>query len=44
MATEVKSSRREGQMIRLVLGDCIQKLQEIPEGTVGAIITDPPYG
>lgn len=39
-----ENGRREGQMIRLVLGDCFDKLQGIPSGTIGAIITDPPYG
>lgn len=42
--TKKESGRREGQMIRLVLGDCVEKMQAIPEGTIGAIITDPPYG
>ena len=39
-----ENGRREGQMIRLVLGDCIEKMQDIPSGTIKAIITDPPYG
>lgn len=30
--------------IRLRLGDCISKLKSIEAGTIGAIITDPPYG
>jgi site-specific DNA-methyltransferase (adenine-specific) len=33
-----------GQMIRLVLGDCIEQMRGIPSGTIGAIISDPPYG
>lgn len=32
------------QVIRLALGDCIERMQEIPTETIGAIITDPPYG
>jgi len=42
--TKEANGRREGQMLRLVLGDCIEKMRDIPEGTIGAIITDPPYG
>ena len=30
--------------IRLILGDCLEKLKEIPDGSVDAVITDPPYG
>jgi hypothetical protein len=30
--------------IRLVLGDCSEKMQDIPIGTIDAIISDPPYG
>jgi DNA modification methylase len=42
--TNEENGRREGQMIRLVLGDCIEKMQDIPLGTIDAIISDPPYG
>ncbi len=42
--TNEENGRREGQMLRLVLGDCIEKMRDIPEGAIGAIITDPPYG
>lgn len=31
------------QVLQLRLGDCIQRMKEIPEGSVEAIITDPPY-
>lgn len=27
----------------LILGDCLEKLKEIPENSIDAIITDPPY-
>jgi len=30
--------------IKLILGDCLEKLKEIPDGSVDAVITDPPYG
>lgn len=29
---------------QMVLGDCLQVMQSIPEGSFSAIITDPPYG
>lgn len=32
------------QTLQLRLGDCIEVMQGIPDGTIGAIITDPPYG
>ena len=31
-------------MIKLIKGDCLEKMQEIESGSVDAIITDPPYG
>ena len=33
-----------GQQITLLLGDCVKRLQEFPDGTVGCIVCDPPYG
>ena len=30
--------------INLMLGDCLERMKEIPDGSVDAIITDPPYG
>lgn len=30
--------------MRLILGDCIEKMREIPENSIDAVITDPPYG
>lgn len=29
---------------RLILGDCLEKLQEIESGSVDMVLTDPPYG
>ena len=29
---------------QMVLGDCLQIMQSIPDGSISAIITDPPYG
>lgn len=30
-------------MIRLLRGDCIERLRELPEESVHAVVTDPPY-
>ena len=30
--------------IKLIQGDCLEKMKEIPDGSVDAIICDPPYG
>ncbi len=29
---------------RLILGDCLEVMKEMPDGSVDAVITDPPYG
>jgi DNA modification methylase len=31
-------------MIKLLLGDCLERMKEIPDGSVDMILTDPPYG
>ena len=31
-------------MIKLIKGDCLEVMKQIPDGSVDAIITDPPYG
>jgi DNA modification methylase len=30
--------------LKLILGDCLEKMKEIPAGSVDMILTDPPYG
>ena len=30
--------------MKLIKGDCLEKMKDIPDGSVDAIITDPPYG
>lgn len=30
--------------INLMLGDCLERMKEIPDGSVDMILTDPPYG
>ena len=31
-------------MINLMLGDCLERMKEIPDGSIDMILTDPPYG
>lgn len=31
-------------MINLILGDCLEKLKELPDNSIDSIVTDPPYG
>jgi len=31
-------------MINLVQGDCLEKMKEIPDGSVDMVLADPPYG
>lgn len=31
-------------MIKVIHGDCLEKMKLIPDGSIDAIITDPPYG
>lgn len=31
-------------MINLMQGDCLDRMKEIPDGSVGMVLTDPPYG
>jgi site-specific DNA-methyltransferase (adenine-specific) len=31
-------------MIKLMQGDCLERMKEIPSGSVDMILTDPPYG
>ena len=30
--------------MKLIKGDCLEKMKDIPDGSIDAIITDPPYG
>jgi len=36
--------RRQMNEINLMLGDCLERLRELPDNSVDAIVTDPPYG
>ena len=31
-------------MLKLFLSDCLEKLRDIPDNSIDAIVTDPPYG
>ena len=31
-------------MIKLIHGDCLEKMKDIPDGSIDCVITDPPYG
>ena len=31
-------------MINLMLGDCLERMKEIPDGSVDMVLTDPPFG
>ena len=35
---------KESKLINLIQGDCLEKMKEIPDGSVDLILTDPPYG
>ena len=35
---------RDSNTLRLILGDCLERLKTIPDDSVDAVITDPPYG
>lgn len=30
--------------MKLILGDCLEKLKELPDNSVDSVVTDPPYG
>jgi site-specific DNA-methyltransferase (adenine-specific) len=30
--------------IKLMLGDCLERMKEIPDGSIDMVLTDPPYG
>ena len=34
---------KESELINLIQGDCLEKMKEIPDGSVDMILTDPPY-
>ena len=45
MTQENEAARRvDSQTLRLILGDCIEKMREFPASSIGGIVCDPPYG
>ena len=30
--------------LQLLFGDCLERMKEIPDGSIGMVLTDPPYG
>lgn len=43
MMREGDASRR-AHVIRLRLGDCIEVIRDLDPNSIGAVVTDPPYG
>ena len=39
-----KTLRMRDLGYQLLLGDCLDRLRELPDSSVDAIVTDPPYG
>ena len=35
---------QENELINLMQGDCLEKMKEIPDGSVDMVLADPPYG
>lgn len=31
-------------MEKLLIGDCLEKLNELPDNSIDSVVTDPPYG
>ena len=38
-----KLKRSKIMSVNLMLGDCLERMKEIPDGSVNTILTDPPY-
>ena len=34
----------EGESVKLLQGDCLELLKDIPDGSIDAVMTDMPYG
>ena len=44
MKKETEATRRVDQVIRLLLGDCIERMKTLDAASIEAVICDPPYG
>lgn len=40
---DYKSTTKEGNNVWLMQGDCLERMKEIPDGSVDLVLTDPPY-
>ena len=38
------TNQHSKQGVNLILGDCLEKMKDIPDNSVDSIVTDPPYG
>lgn len=38
-----KKNKKGGEMIKFIQGDCLEKIKLIPDNSIDAVITDPPY-
>lgn len=38
------TNQHSKQGVNLILGDCLEKMKEMPDNSVDSIVTDPPYG
>ena len=43
-AREGRGRESFGSRMRLILGNCLEKLKEIADCSVDSVVTDPPYG
>lgn len=41
---DYKTTTPEGNNVWLMQGDCLERMKEIPDGSVDLVLTDPPYG
>jgi len=44
MSATTKSKNTPAATYQLLLGDCLERMKEIPDGSVDLVLTDPPYG
>ena len=41
---DILKINQEVNMIELIHGDCLEKMKDIPDGSIDMVLTDPPYG
>ena len=44
LSRQIKKKKIGEKMIKLMQGDCLERIKEIPDNSVDMILTDPPYG